>query len=129
IHSITLDLPFRLNHVNCFLAEGDNGMLLIDTGLNDEKTRERWNEELKNIELKDIIITHHHPDHVGAAGYLQNKYHANINMGKIEEELALTNVDESAVNKLTEYYCKSGVYEVIGRDMTENTCEFTTNIS
>src|SRR5690625_6140913 len=84
-------------------------MLLIDTGLNDEKTRERWNEELKNIELKDIIITHHHPDHVGAAGYLQNKYHANIHMGKIEEELALTHVDESAVNKLPEFYYKSGV--------------------
>src|SRR5690625_7132508 len=97
IHSITLDLPFRLNHVNCFLAEGDNGMLLIDTGLNDEKTRERWNEELKNIELKNIIITHHHKDNVDAAGYLQNKYNANIHMGKIEEELALTHVDESAV--------------------------------
>lgn len=129
IHSITLDLPFRLNHVNCFLAEGDNGMLLIDTGLNDEKTRERWNEELKNIELKDIIITHHHPDHVGAAGYLQNKYHANIHMGKIEEQLALTHVDESAVNKLPEYYYKSGVPEAKGREMSENTREFTSVVT
>src|SRR5690625_4319046 len=129
IHSITLDLPFRLNHVNCFLAEGDNGMLLIDTGLNDEKTRERWNEELKNIELKDIIITHHYPDHVDAAGYLQNKYHTNINMGKIEEELALTHVNESDVNKLTEYYYKSGVPEVKGREMSENTREFTSVVT
>src|SRR5690625_7696697 len=93
IHSITLDLPFRLNHVNCFLAEGDNGMLLIDTGLNDEKTRERWNEELKNIELKDIIITHNHNDHVGAVGYLQNKYITYCHMRSNKKEHVLTTDD------------------------------------
>src|SRR5690625_4075252 len=129
IHSITLDLPFRLNHVNCFLAEGDNGMLLTDAGLNDETARVRSNEELKDIVLKVMLMTHDHPDHVGAAGYLQNKSHANIPMGKIEEELALTHVAESAVNKLPEYYYKSGVPEVKGREMSENTREFTSVVT
>src|SRR5699024_9104583 len=58
-----------------------------------------------------------------------NKYHANIHMGKIEEELALTHVDESAVNKLPEYYYKSGVPEVKGREMSENTREFTSVVT
>lgn len=124
IHSIALELPFRLNHVNCFLAEGENGMLLIDTGLNNKKARERWTKELKHIELHDIVITHHHPDHVGAAGYLQQKYQTNIHMGYIEEELALTHVNESSLNKLPEYYFKAAVPVEKGKEMSENTREF-----
>lgn len=125
IHSIRLDLPFRLNHVNCFLAENENGMLLIDTGLNNKGTQKRWEKELKDIELTDIMITHHHPDHVGAAGYLQQKYQANVHMGKIEEELALTHMDESAVERLPEYYYKSAVPKEKGQEMLDNTGEFT----
>lgn len=124
IKPIKLDLPFRLNHVNCFLAEGKNGMLLIDAGLNNKETQQRWEKELENVELKDIIVTHHHPDHVGAAGYLQQKYNANLHMGKIEEQLALTHVSDSSVKRLPEYYHKSGVPVEKGEEMLANTREF-----
>ncbi len=124
IESITLDLPFRLNHVNCFLAEGEHGMLLIDTGLNNKATQKRWEKELTDILLTDIIVTHHHPDHAGAAGYLQNKYQTNVHMGKIEKELALTHIGKSAIKRLPEYYYKSSVPEAKGKEMLENTEEF-----
>lgn len=124
IKSITLDLPFRLDHVNCFLAEGEKGMLLVDAGLNNQVTQNRWEKELKNIELTDIIVTHHHPDHVGAAGYLQEKYQANIHMGKIEEELAHTHITESALKRLPEYYFKTSVPDDKGKEMLNNSRDF-----
>src|SRR5699024_12211364 len=65
----------------------------------------------------------------GTEGCLHNQYHVSNHMRKIEEELALTHVDESAVNKLTEYYYKSGVPEVKGREMSENTREFTSVVT
>src|SRR5699024_2204824 len=37
--------------------------------------------------------------------------------------------DESAVHKLPEYYYKSGVPEVNGREMSENTREFTSVVT
>lgn len=124
IHSITLDLPFRLNHVNCFLAEGEKGMLLIDAGLNNQETQKRWNQELKGIDLKEIIVTHHHPDHIGAAGYLQQRYKTTVSMGKIEEELALSHMNDLAIKQLPEYYYKSAVPEEKGKEMIKNTKEF-----
>lgn len=40
ITKVTIPLPFRLNHVNCFLAEGQDGWLVMDTALNRPVTKE-----------------------------------------------------------------------------------------
>ncbi|HET7615983.1 MAG TPA: MBL fold metallo-hydrolase, partial [Bacillales bacterium] len=68
IQPIRIDLPFRLDHVNCFLAEGEDGWKLLDTGLHDERTMAVWNEILEGKELSDLLISHYHPDHFGCAG-------------------------------------------------------------
>lgn len=34
LFQLTLPLPFRLNHVHVYLMEADDGLLLIDTGVN-----------------------------------------------------------------------------------------------
>ena len=73
IQLVKIDLPFRLNHVNCFLAEGENGFQVIDTGLHNKSTAERWEKELDGKTVTNIIITHYHPDHFGYAGGLQKK--------------------------------------------------------
>ena len=35
IHTIRMLLPFRMARVNCYLVQGDNGHVLIDTGSSD----------------------------------------------------------------------------------------------
>src|SRR5690625_857417 len=55
---VTIPLPFRLNHVNCFIAEGENGYIIIDTGLNNEDASKVWNEVIENKPIEKIIITH-----------------------------------------------------------------------
>lgn len=69
-----MPLPFRLDHVNIyFLKEGD-GWAALDTGIDDARTREIWETllsgPLAGQRLTRVIVSHHHPDHIGLAGWL-----------------------------------------------------------
>lgn len=76
IYQVKLPMPLKLDHVNCYALQGERGWSLIDTGLNTEQCREAWREFLaaKHIQpgdIREIYLTHFHPDHYGAAGWLQ----------------------------------------------------------
>ena len=86
------ELPFRLNHINVYFLESDNGWIIIDCGINDENTREHWEQlflgPLKNINIDKIIITHHHPDHIGFSSELEKMSNASFFISKSEKENA-----------------------------------------
>jgi len=71
------ELPFRLNHVNLFLMDTPNGILILDAGLKSDHSEEHWEAlikgPLKSKKFAGLLITHYHPDHIGMAGWLQNK--------------------------------------------------------
>ncbi len=73
-----LALPFRLNHVNIFLIEDGDGYAAVDTGIADEQTKAAWQTllsgPLKGKRLTRLIVTHHHPDHIGLAGWLCSEF-------------------------------------------------------
>jgi glyoxylase-like metal-dependent hydrolase (beta-lactamase superfamily II) len=85
-------LPFALDHVNVFLLEDQGGWAAIDTGIGDEATKEAWlgllTGPLAGARLTRIIVTHHHPDHVGAAGWLAEKFAVPVYMTETEYLLA-----------------------------------------
>lgn len=69
--------------VNSYLVKTETGYYLIDTGIS--KKRDLLEKELLESgcqpgDLKLIIITHGHLDHVGNAAYLRDKYGAKIAM-------------------------------------------------
>lgn len=125
LYQITLPLPFRLNHVNCFMAEGEKGWKIIDTGLHNKETVARWEQMIPQKEITDIIITHYHPDHYGYAGGLQNKLQANVSMTKIDADAALKAWDEEFLANLNENYTLTGIPASIANQMTANTESFT----
>jgi glyoxylase-like metal-dependent hydrolase (beta-lactamase superfamily II) len=69
-----LKLPFRLDHVNIYLIEEGDGYAAVDTGIADERTKDAWRAllsgPLAGKRLTRLIVTHHHPDHIGLAGWL-----------------------------------------------------------
>ena len=72
-----LPLPMRLDHVNVYaLDEGDH-WTLIDTGMDLSSAREAWdallNGPLSGKPVGRVVITHHHPDHIGLLGWFAEK--------------------------------------------------------
>jgi glyoxylase-like metal-dependent hydrolase (beta-lactamase superfamily II) len=70
---LRLPLPMALNHVNVYaLADGD-GWTIIDTGMDTPETRDNWQSilggPLSGRPVTRVIATHHHPDHIGLAGW------------------------------------------------------------
>lgn len=94
---LRLALPFRLDHVNIYLIEDGDGWLLIDTGVGNAASLAFWNSMLEagssgplsGRPISRILVTHHHPDHLGAAGYLAARTGAPLLMSETEYLTAL----------------------------------------
>ena len=83
-----MPLPFALDHVNLWLLHDDAdqggatgaGWSLIDTGAGTDATRAAWEQllagGLDGQALVRVIATHCHPDHVGLAGWLCERFGA-----------------------------------------------------
>jgi glyoxylase-like metal-dependent hydrolase (beta-lactamase superfamily II) len=73
-----IPLPFRLNHVNIYLIEDGDGWAVLDTGIGNSATKEIWDAivsgPLAGRRLSRLIVTHYHPDHIGLAGWLCERY-------------------------------------------------------
>jgi len=72
---LRIPLPMALDHVNAYALRDADGWTLIDTGLDTARTREIWATALagplRGAPVARLIVTHHHPDHVGLAGWFQ----------------------------------------------------------
>jgi len=73
-----LPLPYRLNHINIYFIDDGDGWAILDTGIGDDATRAAWEAlvagPLRGRRLTRLIVTHHHPDHIGLAGWLCEKF-------------------------------------------------------
>jgi glyoxylase-like metal-dependent hydrolase (beta-lactamase superfamily II) len=73
-----IPLPFRLDHVNVYLLDDGEGWAVLDTGIGNDRTRAVWEEliagPLAGRRLTRLIVTHFHPDHIGLAGWLCERY-------------------------------------------------------
>jgi glyoxylase-like metal-dependent hydrolase (beta-lactamase superfamily II) len=71
-------LPFRLDHINVYLIDDGDGWAILDTGIGNDATRALWQAlaagPLAGRRLTRLIVTHHHPDHIGLAGWLCERY-------------------------------------------------------
>lgn len=65
-----------IDHVNLYLIRGRSGWLLFDTGVDSPAARTQW-ERLLAGPLSDgidrIVVSHHHPDHLGTARWLHER--------------------------------------------------------
>lgn len=93
IFLLRLPLPFALNHINVYLLLEEGGWSLVDTGINTEESRQVWESVfisplLAGRSLRKIVVTHHHPDHIGLAGWLSKRLDAPVHMTRGELAVA-----------------------------------------
>ncbi len=79
IFRLTIPVPFQsLRFVNLWLLADGDGFTMVDCGWDDEATRERleagWKEVLGDKPVTRLIITHFHPDHMGASGFIAKRW-------------------------------------------------------
>lgn len=75
-------LPMALDHVNIYALAGDDGWTLIDTGLGTKRGKAEMQSlldgPLGGAPVRRVLVTHHHPDHVGLAGWFQTEHGADL---------------------------------------------------
>jgi glyoxylase-like metal-dependent hydrolase (beta-lactamase superfamily II) len=83
VHWIRMPLPFALDHINLWLLRDDfegEGWTLIDCGIASDETRALWTRlfesGLDGLPIRRLLCTHTHPDHVGSAHWLQQRFGA-----------------------------------------------------
>ena len=73
---IRLPLPMALDHVNVYALDEGDSWTVIDTGLANTRSRLVWERvlagPLQGRPVRRVVVTHHHPDHVGLAGWFQS---------------------------------------------------------
>ncbi len=89
IFKITVPIPFPLRTVNVYALVGKDGWTMIDTSMGTPDTREALWEGLKQAglrleNLRTIVLSHHHPDHVGLSGELYERTNATTYIHSID---------------------------------------------
>ena len=73
-----LPVPGSLKHINVWALDDGEGVALVDTGLNLPVAREAWDAlfagPLQGRAVTRVICTHFHPDHIGLAGWLCERF-------------------------------------------------------
>lgn len=91
VWQIKLPVPFPLGFVSVYLVEADGGWTLIDAGYDYPPAREAWRAGALaagcdlSRDVARVVVTHFHPDHLGAARWLQEVSAAPVFM--MEEEI------------------------------------------
>ena len=83
---IRLPLPMALDHVNVFALDDGDSWTLIDTGFYSKRGVRIWDSlrdgPLAGKPISRVLVTHHHPDHVGMAGHFQTRDDAELLMSR-----------------------------------------------
>jgi glyoxylase-like metal-dependent hydrolase (beta-lactamase superfamily II) len=84
-----LSVPYPGGYVNVYLALGPDGARLIDAGHPGEASRAELRRHLAELDvavadIREILLTHGHPDHVGSAAELAARSGAAIRIHRAE---------------------------------------------
>ena len=85
-----MGLPFALDHINLWLLRDERdddgvvrqGWTIVDSGIDDAATRAAWEKifanDLGGLPVLRVIVTHMHPDHIGCAHWLCERWNVRL---------------------------------------------------
>jgi glyoxylase-like metal-dependent hydrolase (beta-lactamase superfamily II) len=75
---LRMALPFALDHINLWLLEDGPGWTIVDCGVTNDATKAAWEQvfagALEGRPVTRVIATHMHPDHIGLAHWLTERW-------------------------------------------------------
>jgi len=103
VYWLRMGLPFALDHINLWLLRDRlpdplapdqlrDGWTVVDCGIDDPATRQAWQQleanAMQGLPVLRVIVTHMHPDHMGLAHWLCERWQAPLWMGACEYQAA-----------------------------------------
>jgi glyoxylase-like metal-dependent hydrolase (beta-lactamase superfamily II) len=91
VYWIRMALPFALDHINLWLLRDESdapdgagpkiqGWTVVDCCISSDKTRAQWEQifasMLGGLPILRVVVTHMHPDHIGLAHWLCERWNA-----------------------------------------------------
>jgi len=81
---IRMALPFALDHINLWLLrdeiDGRAGWTVVDCCISRDESRAQWEKvfetQLDGLPILRVVVTHMHPDHIGLAWWLCERWNA-----------------------------------------------------
>src|SRR6266550_40353 len=102
---LRMPLPFALDHINIWSLRETRGFTQIDCGYGDAPTRALWlrhfDTTLRGEPITRIIATHCHPDHLGNAKWLADRFNSPVAMTESEYLAAHAIIDQRATHAAT----------------------------
>ncbi len=83
---LRMRLPFALNHINLWLLsdeiDGQAGWSIVDCCISSDEAKAQWEQvfanELEGLPILRVIVTHMHPDHIGLAHWLCERWNVRL---------------------------------------------------
>ncbi|NBQ88343.1 MAG: MBL fold metallo-hydrolase [Betaproteobacteria bacterium] len=126
---IRMGLPFALDHINLWLlrdrAEDERGGVregwtVVDCCIAHDASRAQWEQliahELDGLPVLRVIVTHMHPDHVGLAGWLCERFGAPLYISATDYHVARQaslRGDNTRSESTVRFYAQHGVTDAV----------------
>ncbi len=117
---LRMQLPFALDHINLWLLrdrlDGREGWTVVDTCIDHPQSRADWETifagELDGLPILRVLVTHMHPDHVGLAHWLCERWNAPLWMSGTDYQAAryaCQVVNSFGGDRLADYFYSHGM--------------------
>ena len=113
---IRLPLPMALDHVNVYALDEGDSWTIVDTGLHTGRSVRLWEAildgPLAGRPVGRVILTHHHPDHIGMAGWLMARFGAELVTSRtawLMARMLILDVEERPTEQAMAYWRSAGM--------------------
>ncbi|WP_317056025.1 MBL fold metallo-hydrolase [Roseovarius rhodophyticola] len=128
---IRLPLPMALDHVNIYAFDEGESWTIVDTGIRSKRSQALWegilSGPLDGKPVSRVVLTHHHPDHIGMAGMLMERFGAELVMTRtayLMARMLILDVEERPTPQALQFWRRSGmdpeIYEARKNDRPYN---------
>ncbi|BCW90139.1 Hydroxyacylglutathione hydrolase [Alphaproteobacteria bacterium SO-S41] len=112
---LRMKMPMQLDHINVWLLEDGDGWAVVDTSLNEQSSKDAWEavfeKYLGGRKVTRIFVTHLHPDHIGLAGWIGEKFDAPLYMTRTDYlmcRMLVTDTGKDAPEEGLRFYQAAG---------------------
>lgn len=113
---LRLPLPMALDHVNIYALDEGESWTVVDTGIHSKRAVALWEKilagPLAGKPVSRVILTHHHPDHIGMAGWLMERFGAELWMSRtawLMARMLILDVEEVPTEQALDYWRSAGM--------------------